>query len=248
MILLALGCAAAEPPVAVHFDPTHAAYDALLSKNVRDGHVDYEALVRDRSGLDAVLANFAAPDRATVEGWSRDIQLAYWIDLYNAQTLRTVIDHWPVTSIRSIGLLPYSAFRERAFRIRARTEPLSLDDVEKDIVLAEWKEPRAHMALNCASKSCPALAGEPWSRAASEGRLDDALDAAARGFLADSTKNSWDPTTRTLGLSRIFDWYSADFGDVDAWIGRYGPPELVAAVAGQHRVEFREYDWALNGL
>lgn len=246
MIFL-LACAAAEPPAATVFDPTFAAWDAVLVAHVQAGSFDYEGLRRDRAGFDAALANFAAPDRSTVDAWPKSRQLAFWIDVYNAQTIRTLLAHWPVESIKSIGLLPYAAFRERSFTLRARPEPLSLDDVEKRIVLAELHDPRAHMALNCASRSCPALASRAWSVREAAGELDVALDEASRSFLADPTKNTWDAETGTLRLSRIFDWYAADFGDIDGWIRRYGPATLVTAVSGPHRVEFREYDWSLNG-
>jgi len=253
-LLLAAGPACAAPASkpaatasAVAFDPTHAAFDALLARHVVGGRVAYAALAADRPALEAYIAGLAGPSAATVAAWPRDAQLAFWINAYNALTLRVVLDNQPLDSIKSIGLLPYAAFRAPVATFAARPAPLSLDTIEKGILLGELAEPRVHFAVSCASVGCPALLSRAWRGE----DLDATLDASARAFLADPTKNQWDPATRTLRLSQIFEWYAADFeraaGSVPAYVARYAPPEMKAGIAaGDFTTEHIPYDWSLN--
>jgi hypothetical protein len=253
-LLVAAGCAAGAPaapavdPRPVDFDATHAALDTLLHRHVVAGRVDYAGLAADRPALEAYLHGLEAVGRAQEGAWTRDARLAFWIDAYNAYTLRVILDHQPVKSIRAIGLLPFSAFRAAVAPLRARPgAAMSLDDIEKGVLRGEFAEPRVHFAISCASASCPALQSRAWL---GDG-LDAALDAAARAFLADPTKNRWDPATRTAWLSSIFDWYAADFtaadGSVLAYVARYAPPEMAAGIAaGGVTVSYLDYDWSLN--
>jgi hypothetical protein len=252
-LLLAGAPACASPPpelaaaTAAPFDATHAALDALLARHVIVGRVAYEALAAERPALDAYLAGLAGPSEATVAAWPRDEQLAFWINAYNALTLRVVLENRPIDSIKSIGLLPYAAFRAPVATLRARPAPLSLDDIEKGILLKELGEPRVHFAGSCASVGCPALLSRAWRG----DDLDATLDASTRAFLADTTKNQWDPATRTLRLSRIFEWYAADFeaaaGSVPAFVATYAPPDMKAGIAaGNFTIVHLDYDWALN--
>ncbi len=278
LLLVALATASACPgpapalaphaPTKALFDHTHGAFDALLARHVADGRVDYAGLAADRAALDAYVAALAGPSFEEAASWTHAERVAFWINAYNALTLRVVLDHMPVDSIRSIGLLPYAAFRQPVVTVRNRTPasgtaapgaaspdpsatpagaPLTLDDIEKRILLGELDEVRIHFAISCASASCPALQSRAW-RAAD---LDASLDAAARAFLADPSKNRWDPATRTLALSKIFEWYEADFtraaGSVPAFVARYAPAEMAAGIAaGGATVRHLDYDWSLN--
>lgn len=239
---------AQDPALLGPFDHTHAAFDAILGRYVQDGRVDYAGLAADPAGLSTYLARLAAVSEEDAATWTREQHIAFWIDAYNAFTLRVVLEHLPIDSIRSIGLLPFAAFREPVSEFRSRGGArLSLEDIEKRVLLEELGEPRVHFAINCASASCPALLPRAW-RAED---LDATLDSATRAFLADPTKNRWDPATRTLALSKIFDWYEADFvraaGDVPTFVRRYAPPEMAAGIAaGDYTVVYLDYDWALN--
>src|SRR5262249_10247076 len=121
---------------------------------------------------------------------------------------------------------------------------VSLDDIENGTLRADFREPRIHFALVCASRSCPMLRGEAY-RATD---LDRELDDQARVFLADSTKHRFDPATDTLYLSSIFKWFRADFeaaaGSLPAYVTRYlNDPRVTAPGV---RIEFLDYDWSLN--
>ena len=179
------------------------------------------------------------------ETWPRNDRIAFWINAYNAFTVRLILDHYPVTSIRKIGWLPLAAFRERFIPmpgLKGRT--ISLDEIEDDTLRAQFREPRIHFALVCAARSCPPLRGEAYRGA----DLDRQLDDQARAFLNDVTKNRIDAKTKTLYLSSIFDWFGGDF---EAAAGTV--PDYIAQYVGGHdlrlsayRIEYLDYDWALN--
>jgi hypothetical protein len=177
--------------------------------------------------------------------WGRAERIAFWINTYNAFTVKLVLDHYPIASIRTIGWLPGAAFRERFIPMPGlKGGNVSLDDIENGTLRADFREPRIHFALVCASRSCPMLRGEAY-RAKD---LDRQLDDQARSFLGDSTKNRFDATTNTLHLSSIFKWFRVDFetaaGSLRAYVGRYlNDPR---AVEPGVRIEFLDYDWSLN--
>jgi hypothetical protein len=208
--------------------------------------VAYAALARDgRPALAAYLDALSATCAADYERWSREERLAFWINVYNAFTVELILDHYPVASIRKIGWLPGAAFRRRFIPMPGlKGGDVSLDDVEHGTLRRDFREPRIHFALVCAARSCPALRNEAY-RAAD---LDRQLDDQGRAFLADARRNRFDAATNTLRLSRIFDWFRADFeaaaGSVRAYAARYlDDPD---ATGPDVEIEFLDYDWSLN--
>jgi Protein of unknown function, DUF547 len=226
-------------------DHDHGAWNTILHQRVRDGRVAYAALQKDDAPLRAYLDDLSATCAADYEGWSREQRLAFWINAYNAFTVQLILDHYPIASIRKIGWLPGAAFRETFIPMPAlKRGMISLNDIEHDTLRTDFREPRIHFALVCASRSCPRLRNEAYR--ASD--LDQQLDDQARTFLHDTSKNRFDSKTDTLYLSRIFDWFGADFeavaGSVPAYVARYlDDPRMSASNV---RVKFLEYDWSLN--
>jgi hypothetical protein len=226
----------------------HEAFDRLLRGHVRDGLVDYDAFAADPS-FAGYLSLLAATDPS---GWPRDEQLAFWINAYNAYTIAQVNAHGERRSIRNInrtlGLVSTGgAWRERMATVGGRT--FTLDEIEHDRIRPVFREPRVHFALVCAAKGCPPLRSEAYTGH----RLAAQLDDQARRFLRESpARNRVDVATRTVYLSRIFDWYGEDFApDADGllrWLARYWPegPERALLAAGKARVVWTPYDWSLN--
>lgn len=249
---LAIALATADTAAAdsgAGFDREHTAWTSLVRRYVSDGLVDYAALKRDgRPSLDAYLRSLESVERSELEAWPRADQLAFWINAYNAYTVKLVLDHYPLRSIRSIGFLPGSAFKRKFIPLeRAAGRKLSLDDIEHRILRERFQEPRIHFAIVCASRSCPVPRDEAY-----RGRnLDAQLDGAARAFLRDPARNRYDPASRTISLSSIFDWFRGDFeaagGTLPAFVARYADvPAAEALRRGGVRVEFLAYDWSLN--
>jgi hypothetical protein len=211
--------------------------------------VDYAALKRERQpALDAYLRSLESVERSELESWPRSDQLAFWIDAYNAYTVKLVLDHHPIRSIRSIGVLPGAAFRKTFIPLeRVAGRKLSLDDIEHRILRERFRDPRIHFAIVCASRSCPVLRDEAY-----RGRdLDSQLDDAARSFLRDPARNRYGPASRTLFLSSIFKWFRGDFeaaaGSLPAFVARYADePTAEALRRGGVKIEFLDYDWSLN--
>ena len=237
MLALCLMLATAAAPA-----PAHAEWTALLKTYVHSGEVDYRGLKEHAAVLNGYLRTLVAVKDA--KALPPGERMAFWINAYNAYTVRLILDHYPVDSIRSIGLLPGAAFRQGFIPLTGKE--LSLNGIEDR--LRAMKDPRIHFALVCASKSCPELRPEAYTGARIEAQLDD----AARRFLADKRKNRFDAPDRTLRVSSIFKWYRGDFegagGSLESWLVRYAPAAAGPALrGGGAKIEFLDYDWSLNG-
>jgi hypothetical protein len=205
--------------------------------------VDYAAIASDREWTQLVqsLANAPAPEASA----PRAERLAQWIDAYNILAIDLVARHWPVASIRDIGSFLRPVWRCEAGRVGGRA--YSLDEIENRI-LRPLGDPRVHMAIVCASVSCPSLAREPYVAA----RIDAQLDAAAARFVANREKGVR-VEAHGVRLSKIFDWFAADFapqGGVLAFVRRHATPELAAALdrlGPEPALSWFDYDWSVNG-
>ena len=235
-----------EKGAADAFDQTHARYAAVLTNYVRNGRVDYARLQAAPQGLDAYLNDLAAVKPQDFAAWTRENRLALLLNLYNARTLRLIIDHYPTKSIRSIGVLPGAAWRQLVVRIGGQV--MTLDHLENSIIRAEYHEPGIHFALVCAALGCPPLRAEPYVGQ----RLNEQLDDQAKQFLGLPEKNRFDAATQTLWLSPIFSWYKQDFtgvaGSLEEYVRPFLPEESRQALkrASRVKVRFTDYNWDLN--
>lgn len=223
-------------------DHDHAAWSVILGRVVAEGQVDYTGLRAGARDLDAYLSMLSDACGPDYEGWTPPQRLAFWINAYNAFTVRLILDHYPVASIRRIGWLPGAAFRTRFIPmagLKGRT--ISLDEIEHGTLRSAFHEPRIHFALVCAARSCPSLRSEAY-RAAD---LDAQLDDQARRFLGDPAKNRVDVAARTLYLSSIFRWFRDDFETGGRTLASYVDRWLEPEVSG-FEVRFLDYDWRLN--
>lgn len=262
MLVLAGGFAAAAmipraPSMADEAEAATAAFDALLKRYVQAGtdgvnRVDYgrwKASSADRAALGGYIEALAAARPSTMQ---RNAAFAYWANLYNAITLKVILDRYPVASIRDIksdGLFDPKAYVGpwRTKRVTVEGKPLSLDDIEHDIMRPTFKDPRVHYSVNCASIGCPNLPLAAW-RAAS---LDADLDAAARAFVNHRRGVEVMPGN-TLRVSSIYKWFRDDFGPDDAAVIAhlkcYAAPELAVKLATVTAIGEDHYDWSLNGV
>jgi hypothetical protein len=227
-------------------DHQHSAWTAILKRWVHDGRVNYAALKReDRADLLAYLNKLSTTCAADYIKWPREQRLAFWINAYNAFTVLLIIDHYPIKSIRKIGFLPGAAFRERFIPMPGlKGEDISLNDIENGTLRADFREPRIHFALVCASVGCPVLSNEAY-RAQD---LNRQLDEQTRLFLSDTSKNRFDPAASTLYLSPIFEWFQKDFevvaGTVTAYVTRYLKNPIIEKPGV--KIAYTTYDWSLN--
>lgn len=228
----------------------HGAFDRLLRDHVVAGLVDYDAF-GTAPEFEAYLGTLAAFDPARLP---RDEQLAFWINAYNAYTIRLITKHRERKSIRNInrkfglfrGLGPWA---EKLVVVGGTT--YDLESVEQKIIRPMFQEPRIHFALVCAALGCPPLRSEAYTGSDLERQLDD----QARSFLLQSPdKNRVDLATRTVKVSQVFQFndYQKDFGGSPAavmrFIGRYHPPgvERDLLESGTAILTYTDYDWTLN--
>lgn len=223
------------------FDHSHMAYAMVLKNSVKGGLVDYKGLKSSPEGLNLYLDQLAAVSEKEFEAWTKQQQLAFLLNLYNAQTLRLVIDHYPIGSIKDLKE-PWDRPVVRLFGKR-----ISLNELEHNVIRKGYHEPRIHFALVCAAVGCPQLADEPYNYA----ELNKQLDEQGVVFLSDKSKNYLDYSSMTLYLSPIFDWFKEDFvtnsGSVSSFVNRYLPHQISGKINDESfRISYSNYDWSLN--
>jgi hypothetical protein len=198
----------------------------------------------DRQALDQYLQGLST---VAVTHLSRSEQLAYWLNMYNALTVKVVLDHYPVASIRDIAISPGLLSSGPWDRPLTTVDglALSLNDIEHRILRPLWRDPRVHYGLNCASIGCPNLPVAAISAATA----DAVLDAGARAFVNHPRGAS--VTAAGLQVSSIYIWFKEDFGGTDpsviAHLRQYADPDLLQALAAVDDISSHRYDWSLNG-
>jgi hypothetical protein len=244
------------------FDHSYAAWDALLEKHVRelpDGNasrVDYAGMARESARLAAVADDFQKVPRAQFDGWTKPQREAFLINAYNAFTVRKILTRYPaIHSIRDFGSFLGNPWKDKFFTLFG--EPASLDMIEHEMLRKEgaYDEPRVHVGVVCASVGCPMLRNKAFLPE----KLDHQLEDAMRRFLSDRSRNRYDPETRRLEVSKIFDWYGKDFergwhgyASLKGTLAKYAdlladrPEDRAAIRAGRADIAFLEYDWSLN--
>jgi hypothetical protein len=228
-----------------------AAYARLLQAHVRPGTVsgidlavvDYEAIRRDPAYASALEDLAGARLEALA---ARADRQAFWINAYNLLAIKAVLDQYPTRSIRDGGSLLRPIWKRKVGVVAGRE--YALDDIEHGLLRPEFKDPRVHMAIVCASLSCPDLRREPFAGA----RLDAQLDDQTARFLANPTKGvAPGPDGARARVSSIFKWFRDDFapaGGVAAFIRASAGPALAARLAGltDAGLSYLDYDWSLN--
>lgn len=248
-VLLAGAASPAQLAPQATFD--HAAFDQLLAAHVRSEQVDYDAFARAPE-FAAYLASFATADPNRLSELDR---LAFWINAYNAFTIDLINRNHERKSIRRIARLGSGGpWGIRFASIGGKS--YTLDDIEHGIIRKEFREPRIHFALVCASKGCPPLRPEAYHGV----DLDRQLDNQALHFFTESpSKNRIDLLTRTAFLTQIFKFrdYAKDFGGSKAAIGKFVAPyfrragriaEAKLLDSGDYVLKYTKYDWDLNGI
>jgi hypothetical protein len=241
----------AARPAPAPFD--HSAFDALLKKYVKGDRVDYAALKKGREPLDAYVGRLAALPAADLAAMPRADRFAFWIDAYNALTLQTIVDHYPIRAGLALNPWPKNSIRQIDGAWTAQhtvaSRSVSLDDIENKILRPEFKDPRVHAAINCASLGCPPLRAEAFTGEKLQAQLDDNFER----FLADRRRNVIDPGGEGLKISQIFDWFKDDFGGAAGvldFLRKHAPEGVRAKLAGVKpaAIHYLDYDWTLNDV
>ncbi len=226
----------------------HSKFDTLLKTYVQNDKVNYAALKQDKR-LDEYLQQLSEADPEALP--TREEKIAFWINAYNAYTLKLVVDNYPIKSITDLSVLGYlslpfdSPWKRKFCKVGGKT--YSLDEIEHDILRGKFGEEQIHFAVNCASESCPVLRSEAYTGA----KLGTQLREQAEAFLRDSTRNHIKLEGNTLYLSKIFEWYRSDFeskkGSLLKYIAQFlSGEERERLEKGNITIKFLDYNWNLN--
>jgi hypothetical protein len=234
------------------FDQEHKDWTELLKKVVRtkpDGSSDvhYQGVLRDPVLLNRYLKNLGNLKQDEFDKFSKSEQMAFYINAYNAFTVKLVIDHYPVPSIKKIGGILSSPWKMKFFRLFGRE--MTLDEVEHTILRKKYKEPRIHFAVNCASIGCPALRAEAFVGS----RLDEQLAQQTQLFLRDKSRNYIDDAKNKVFLSKIFNWFEEDFtangSSVQSFVATFmtDDPKIQEKLRkNAYDISYTDYNWDLN--
>lgn len=209
--------------------PSHEAFDILLKKNVSaEGKVNYKGFKSEKTTLDSYIKTLS--DNAPQDNWSKNDKLAYWINAYNALTIKLIVQNYPLSKITDLD-------GGKTWDVKRYTlggKKLSLNDIENQI-LRPMGDARIHFAINCAAKSCPPL----LNKAFSANNVIELLESRTKQFI-NSSANVLKPTD--IKVSKIFDWYGKDFGNIAAFVAKYAKTKVKSTA----NISFMDYDWRLN--
>ncbi len=212
----------------------HKVYASLLQKHVSEnGLVNYKGFINDKPQLNEYLNSLS--EHPPKPSWSDKQKMSYWINVYNAFTIKLIVDHYPVKSILSINEgkpwdLSFIPIGDKMY---------TLNQVENDILRKDFDEPRIHFAINCASISCPKLLNRPFDAAL----LPTQLNKVSKEFVQNTDKNM--VTAKLLKISKIFDWFKGDFessGGVIGFLNTYAEVKIVPSP----KIMYMDYNWNLN--
>ena len=208
----------------------HDAFDALLKKHVSAvGNVNYKNFKKDASALESYIKMLS--ENAPTDKAAKAEKMAFWINLYNALTIKTILDNYPLSSIQKLDNgKPWDVKK-----ITICDKKYSLNDIENN-VLRPMGDARIHFAVNCAAKSCPPMANQAFTAA----NLNNLMDTRARKFVNNPKANELNGAE--IKVSKIFEWYGKDFDKIPDFINRFASVKVKTDV----KVGFKDYDWSLN--
>ena len=211
-------------------------FDSLLQKNVdKTGRVDYQSLKNNETLLDNYLA-YIQNNEPTKE-WSSNKKKAFWINTYNAYTIKIILNNYPLKSIRDIKIDGKTAWKIPFVKVGQKR--YTLDQIEQEILRKKFNDPRIHVGINCASVSCPRL----WNFAFTEDNIASSLDNLMKEFINNTTRNKI--SKNNLEISEIFNWFSKDFmknGTIINYLNTYA----AIKISEKASIKYLTYDWSLN--
>lgn len=212
-------------------------FNSLLVKNVSsNGIVNYSDFRKDEAKLDIYLSylNKTVPEQS----WSANKTKAFWVNAYNAYTLKLIITHFPIRSIMKINKNGKDAWNILFAKVGGKT--YTLNHIEHQILRKKFNDPKIHVAVNCASGSCPKLGNFAFTEANYEAKTTELM----KEFINDSTRNKI--TKNKIALSKIFEWFKVDFtknGSLIDFLNRYSRIKI----SENATISFLKYNWNLNG-
>ena len=220
---------------------THELWNTLLQQNVtEEGNVNYKGFIKDSLKFNQYL-DLLSGNLPNERHWTADERLAYWINAYNAFTVKLITNHYPVESIKDIKKgIPFisDVWEINFFKIEGKS--YNLNDLEHGIARKRFNDPRIHAAFNCASFSCPRLRNEAFTAK----RLNEQLDDQMQYFINNPAKNTLDPDNPKL--SKIFKWYGGDFKKTGMSKKEFINQYAKIKINKNADIDYQTYKWNLN--
>lgn len=235
------GCGTVEKVKSNALPIDHSDFDELLKKYVAEnGDVDYKGFLENKTQFEGYLEKLSN-NHPNDKNWPPADQLAYWINAYNAFTLKLILDKYPIESIKDLksGIPFVNTVWDIKF-INIEKSTYDLNNIEHGIIRKQFDDPRIHFAVNCASYSCPRLRAEAYTA----NRLEEQLADQAKYFVNNKSKNII--SENQVSLSKLFLWYSGDFKqdgkEVLDFINKYSDVKINKDA----KVKYLDYIWTLN--
>lgn len=242
LLLVTNACGSLNPQQSGTEPISHEAFTELLSVHVDgEGMVDYAGFSNDRTKLEAYL-ELLSENAPNDSNWSRNDKIAYWINSYNAFTIKLILEHYPIESIKDIGSTITIPFVNSPWDIKfieIAGKQYDLNNIEHNILRKLWDEPRIHFAINCASMSCPKLLRQAYKGS----KLDSQLEQSAFNFINDDFRN--EITSGGVEVSKIFSWFEGDFTEKTS-LREYLNQYSEIKIDNETDINFKDYDWSLN--
>ena len=211
-------------------------FNSLLKENVdKQGNVDYKSLKNNEADLDLYL-NYLSKTTPSKE-WSKNKEKAFWINVYNAYTIKIILTNYPLKSITNIKNNGKTAWKTPFAKVGGKT--YTLDHIEHEILRKKFNDARIHVGVNCASISCPKLGNIAFT----ENNIESELERLMKEFINDTTKNKI--SQKKIIISEIFNWFPNDFtkeGSLIDYINKYSE----ITVNEKAQIKYLTYDWSLN--
>ncbi|MFT6870968.1 MAG: hypothetical protein ACJA2L_002247 [Polaribacter sp.] len=212
-------------------------FNDLLRKHVsKAGIVDYVALKNDETTLDLYISYLEKTVPAIA--WSENKKKAFWINAYNAYTIKLILENYPLKSIIDIKEDGKTAWKIPFAKVGEST--YTLDHIEHKILRKTLFDPRIHVGVNCASDSCPKLGNMAFT----EENIEATLENLMTDFVNDSSRNKL--SKKKVQISSIFDWFQDDFtknGSMIDYLNKYSTTKINPNA----KISYLKYDWTLNG-
>jgi len=237
-------------PFSAFASADYSSWQKILGLYLKDGLVNYSAVKDDSALLKGVVSQLENVKKEKYDRWSQDEKKAFWINAYNIEAIKLIVDHYPLK--RSLGLqairYPASSIQQipDVWNKEALTilgKKVSLNYIENEILRKEFQDPRIHFSIVCASLGCPVLRDEPYVFDQLASQLNDQVSK----FVQDTKKARYDSRSNTLYISPIFKWFKEDFeqvGGIVTFVKKYMPSDI--KLSDDAKIQWMDYDWSLN--
>ena len=221
----------------------YSEWDSVLQEHVKQGFVDYKGLQNQPENLKQFLEKATNVQKQDFEKWEKKEQLAFYINLYNALTIKLILSEYPVKSIKDIGNFFQGPWSRDVFSLFGNT--ITLNNLEHDIIRKQFNEPRIHLALVCAAKACPPLRSESYRAEI----LNELLENQAKNYQYKKAKFKYIMIDSTLGfvLTFLF-WFLGGFGWLRVALGGFGWPLVGLGALGLSRLPWLALCGPVGGL